>query len=63
MAKTQRPTTVTLPLITRYKCENCDTILDEDERRCPDCNKFATRIDGIICPQCEEFIDAEELAS
>lgn len=60
MPKIKQSMTITLPLQIRYQCPECETILDEGERRCNDCNKFGARIEGIECPSCNEFINVED---
>lgn len=60
MPRRKPPTPVSIQFQTRYKCENCDVVLDEGKRRCPECNKFASRIEGIECPHCGDFINAED---
>ena len=50
-----------IALVVRYRCGECDSILEEGERRCPNCNKFGSRIVGIECPECGEFIEEEQL--
>ena len=45
----------------RYRCPECDTLLDEGERRCADCNKFGSRVDILgVCPHCDEAIEEWE---
>jgi hypothetical protein len=45
----------------RYRCPECDTILEDGERRCGDCNKFGSRVDVLMeCPHCSEPITGEE---
>lgn len=60
MPRSKGPMTITLPLQVRYQCPECDTVLDDGERRCDDCNKFGARIEGIECPDCNSFIKAED---
>ena len=45
----------------RYQCPNCDTILEDGERRCGDCNRFGARVEGFPCPHCDEFILEESV--
>lgn len=46
--------------VTLYQCGQCDTIFSENGsadgvgHRCPDCNKFAAKMEGEGCPTCEE---------
>ena len=46
----------------RYRCPECEDLLEAGERRCMDCNKFAARVEVILfCPHCDEPITAEDL--
>ncbi len=49
---------------TKYDCGNCGsefTYEDEGTNRCPDCGKFAAKMDGAYCPDCgEETRDLSE---
>jgi predicted RNA-binding Zn-ribbon protein involved in translation (DUF1610 family) len=45
----------------RYKCPECEQVLDEGERRCDSCNKFGSRIDVLgTCPHCGEVVEEFE---
>jgi len=44
----------------KYECGNCGsefTYADEGTHRCPDCGKFAAKMDGDFCPDCGEEIE------
>lgn len=45
-------------LFRRYDCGNCGEFVasPEDGNRCPECNKFSSRV-GSACPNCEDEID------
>lgn len=61
LIKEVKAATLMEPAEPRYKCPECDTLLDEGERRCGDCNKFGTRVDFLMmCPHCDEPITGEE---
>jgi len=46
-----------------YECPECEQRL-LDERRCPDCQLFARRIDqGGNCPHCDEPVAISDLAA
>ena len=46
----------------RYKCPECETLLDEGERRCDSCNKFGSRVEVLlVCPHCDEPVTEEDL--
>jgi len=46
--------------ITLYQCGTCDTTFSQNgsadgaSHRCPDCNKFASKLSDKGCPECEE---------
>jgi predicted RNA-binding Zn-ribbon protein involved in translation (DUF1610 family) len=45
--------------VTLYECQNCGTVFsressaDGDSHRCPDCQKFASKLTEKGCPTCE----------
>jgi hypothetical protein len=44
--------------IALYECGNCGTIFNRDDsadgcsHKCPDCNKFASKLGDVSCPDC-----------
>lgn len=57
MAKNEPKPREIVPQI-RYRCPECDTLLDEGERRCNDCNKFGARVEILgVCPHCGEAVE------
>lgn len=54
--------TQSFELIPYYRCPECETLLEQGERRCGVCNKFGARVDVIlICPHCDEAITMEDV--
>lgn len=52
-----------------YECGNCGTQFGRDDspsgnHQCPDCNKFAAKMDpdeGGVCPECRMVNEVEEV--
>jgi len=45
-----------------YRCPECDNLIDDQGRRCADCNKFGSRtVVYLRCPHCDEQITEEDL--
>lgn len=58
MARSAKPATVMVTKQIRYRCPECDELLDEGERRCSTCHKFGSRVDILgICPHCSEAVE------
>ena len=48
-------------LTVKYECSYCGTeftYADEGTHRCPECGKFASKLDGDFCPGCGDEVTA-----
>ena len=53
---------IIIKMEVRYRCPECEELLEEGERRCSDCNKFGARVLVYFdCPHCGETITKDDI--